>query len=321
MPSAPPEPAAARFRTDLEALTGPEPGRIGLAVSGGPDSLAMLLLAHAAGIDCEAATVDHGFRAEAADEALLVARLCEQLGIAHRTLRPAAPILGSTMAAARTARYALLEGWRDARGLGWIATAHHADDQAETLLMRLNRGAGLSGLAAIRAVNGRIVRPLLGWRRAKLAKIAADAGVEAAQDPSNRDDRFDRARLRKALATAPWLDPAAIAASAAHLAQAEEALEWSLSFVVKYHLKQIDKTVFILMPGKLPPELLRRLFVKALAILSPSATPSGPDVARALGRLRQGSAATLAGTSWRVSGRDWHGTPAPPRKNRNSSTA
>ncbi len=115
-----------------------------------------------------------------------------------------------------------------------IATAHHADDQAETLLMRLNRGAGLQGLAGVRpwswygladpALEGSLVRPLLSWRREELAQIVRDAGLEPAQDPSNMDEHYDRVRVRKAIADADWLDPVAMARSARHLAEAEEAI-------------------------------------------------------------------------------------------------
>ena len=104
-------------------------------------------------------------------------------------------------ARARALRYALLEAEADAAGASYIATAHHADDQLETLIMRLGRGSGVSGLAGVRAASGRVIRPLLGWRRAALAAIVAAAGIDPIQDPSNVSDRFERARLRKKLAT------------------------------------------------------------------------------------------------------------------------
>ena len=207
--------------------------RLGVAVSGGPDSTALLLLAViAAPGRVEAATVDHGLRPENAREAEDVARLCARLGVAHATL-PVSLAAGNVQDAARTARYAALAHWAEERKLGAVATAHHADDQAETLLMRLNRASGVGGLAGVRA-RGRLadapallVRPVLDWRRAELAAIVAQAGVPVAQDPSNTDDRFDRARLRKALASADWLDPAQLARSAAHIAEADAALSWS----------------------------------------------------------------------------------------------
>ena len=130
-------------------------------------------------------------------------------------------------------RYAALAAWIERRGLAALATAHHADDQAETLLMRLNRGSGVAGLAGVRAkglapgTQAPLLRPLLTWRRAELAGVAQAAGLAPVQDPGNADDRFDRARMRKALGRADWLDVAAIATSAGHLAQADAALDWA----------------------------------------------------------------------------------------------
>ncbi|HEY6965251.1 MAG TPA: tRNA lysidine(34) synthetase, partial [Erythrobacter sp.] len=129
-------------------------------------------------------------------------------------------------------RYAALARWAQDAGLGAVATAHHADDQAETLLMRLNRGSGLAGLAGVRPhgrIEGsdiRLLRPLLGWRKAELAAIVAGAGIVPAEDPTNTNPAFDRARLRAHLAGAEWLDPLQIAASAAHIAEGWQALEW-----------------------------------------------------------------------------------------------
>lgn len=226
-----------RLRVDLaciwpEAAATPT-ARLGLAVSGGPDSLALLLLAHAArpgGI--AAATVDHGLRPESAAEAAEVARICALLGVPHEILRVAVA-QGNLQAQARVARYAALDAWMAQHALPALATAHHADDQAETLLMRLNRAGGVAGLAGVRA-RGRVpgsdrllLRPLLDWRRDALSAVVAGAGLVPADDPSNADDRFDRVRLRQALAQADWLDVPAIAASAAHLADADAALDWA----------------------------------------------------------------------------------------------
>lgn len=237
--SAAPDPPAreltARFAAALAALWPEREGaRLGVAVSGGPDSTALLLLAAAALPGAvEAATVDHGLRPGSADEAAAVAGWCERLGIAHAALAvQVAP--GNLQAQARAARYAALAQWAESRGLGAVATAHHADDQAETLLLRLNRGSGASGLAGVRPrgfVPGTglpLLRPLLAWRRAELVQVAADAGLTPVDDPSNRDERFDRARIRKALAQAPWLDVERIAESAGHLADADAALDWAM---------------------------------------------------------------------------------------------
>lgn len=201
-------------------------------MSGGPDSLALLLMADAALPGrIAAATIDHGLRTGSADEAAMVARVCAGLGVPHLTLCVTVEP-GNLQAEARVARYAALAEWMEREGLAALATAHHADDQAETLLLRLNRGSGVAGLAGVRArgqVPGTrlpLLRPLLGWRRADLGAVVAAAGIAAVADPSNSDERFDRARIRKALAGADWLDVAALAASAAHLADADAALDW-----------------------------------------------------------------------------------------------
>src|SRR3546814_259092 len=251
----------ARFRRDVEYFDGGPPERLGVAVSGGYDSLALLLLAHAALPGCvEAATVDHGLRPESRDEALYVGEICAGLDCPHAILPVAVPdgpaglqaearrvrsdalahwaadlgvavsgcshgvalvrrahavlpgwVEAATVdhvlrpesldealyvgeicavldcphailpvavpngpaglqAEARRVRYDALAHWAAERGIGAIATAHHADDQAETLLMRLQRGSGIAGLSGIRAIRHEgdlaIVRPLLGWTKA-----------------------------------------------------------------------------------------------------------------------------------------------------------
>lgn len=222
----------ARFAADLARLW-PGDARLGLAVSGGPDSLALLLLAHAAAPGrIAAATVDHGLRPANAEEAAMVADLCATLGVSHATLAVTLPP-GNVQAEARAARYAALAEWLAAGGAAGLATAHHADDQAETLMLRLNRGSGVAGLAGVRErgtvpqTGLALIRPLLGWRRQELAQIVEAAGLTAANDPSNGDDRFDRARIRKVLAGADWLDVAALSVSASHLADADAALAWA----------------------------------------------------------------------------------------------
>jgi len=221
-----------RFTGDLARIW-PEHarGKLALAVSGGPDSLALLRLAHAAlGTRVAAATVDHGLRPEAAAEAAQVARLCADLGVPHETLSVAVAD-GNVQAQARAARYAALAAWMAREDLPALATAHHADDQAETLVMRLNRGSGVAGLAGVREralVPGTrlvLLRPVLGWRRAELASVAA--GLQPADDPSNHNPAFDRVRVRQALADSDWIDVPAWAQAAAHLAEADAALDWA----------------------------------------------------------------------------------------------
>jgi tRNA(Ile)-lysidine synthase len=303
----------ARFRRDLEALAGAPPGPIGIAVSGGPDSLALLLLAQAAFPGTvHAATVDHGLRPESAEEAAFVAGICQGLGVPHAVLHPAEPIAGNLQSAARRVRYAALEQWRLAHGLDWVLTAHHADDQAETLLMRLNRGSGVGGLSGIRPVHGRVARPLLGWARDELARIVRDAGIEAVVDPSNADERFDRVRIRSRLAVADWIDRAGLVRSAEALAEADEALEWTADRLLAERASDSEAEVRI-GPAEVPAELRRRLVLRALRRIVPGANPRGDELSRLLATLEAGGSANLAGVKC-SGGSVWRFEPEPPRR-------
>lgn len=180
-----------------------------VAVSGGPDSVALLaLLAAWAEMPgrppLHAATVDHGLRPESADEAAAVAQLCAKLGVGHATLRWEGPKPASgVQAEARRARYALLANEARRLGNATLVTAHTLDDQAETVLMRLSHGSGPSGLAGMRArteVNGvALVRPLLGIPKARLIATAQARGLPFIRDPSNSDLRFERVRWRETM--------------------------------------------------------------------------------------------------------------------------
>ncbi len=299
----------ARFAADAS----PPSGMVGVAVSGGPDSLALLLLAAAAWPGrVTVATVDHGLRPEAAAEAAYVGEICARLDVPHEILVPVAPITGSVQAAARAARYALLETWRARRGAGCVMTAHHADDQAETLLMRLNRAAGLGGLAGIRRANGFVLRPLLGWRRAELAAIVAAAGITPVSDPSNHDDRFDRVRMRASLAQIDWIDIEAFAASAGHLADAEAAMAWTVAQLFEQRVTAEGDSL-ILDPSDLPDEIVRRLILRMIARIDPSASPGGPSLDRLRATLRAGDQASMGAALCRGGAR-WRVAPAPPRR-------
>ncbi|WP_205479165.1 tRNA lysidine(34) synthetase TilS [Sphingomonas arenae] len=303
-----------RFRADLDALMGSGP--IGVAVSGGPDSLALLLLTAAARPGAvEAATVDHQLRPESGAEAGMVAEVCARLNVSHAVLAVSVPAGASLQAQARSARYAALEDWARSRHLHAIATAHHADDQAETLLMRLSRGAGLGGLAGVRASRllgeVQLIRPLLGWRKRELEAIVADAGLEPLEDPSNQDKRHDRTQARQLLAAVPWLDPALIARSAAHLEDAEEALQAVTTRLAAERLEFADRRCR-LDAADLPRELQRRLLLAAITRLD-GPTPRGPDLDRALGVLAQGGTCTLSGLKLE-GGQTWRLSPAPPRR-------
>ncbi len=279
--------------------------------------MALLLLASAAFPGrVEAATVDHGLRPESAAEADLVAHLCGEIGVPHATLAVAvAP--GNIQAEARTARYAALAGWMDERGLAALATAHHADDQAETLLMRLNRGSGVSGLAGVRskgAVPGTrlpLLRPLLCWRRAELAGVVEAAGIEPVQDPSNENDRFDRVRLRKALAGADWLDIAATAQSAEHLADAHAAIEWAAA---REWAEQVDDGgMGITYRPRAPRAIALRVLARIVRQME-GEEPRGSAVARLFETLVAGQPASIGNLVARPTVEGWSFTPAPRRR-------
>jgi tRNA(Ile)-lysidine synthase len=309
--------AVARFRADLEALTGAAPGLLGVAVSGGPDSLALLLLANAAFPGrIGAATVDHRLRPESAGEAAFVQGVCAGLGVPHATLAADQAIKGNVQSGARALRYRLLAGWAAAGGIAWLLTAHHRDDQAETLLMRLQRGAGLAGLAGIRPrtdIGGlKVIRPLLGWPRAELAYLVEAAGLAAVRDPSNEDERYDRARLRRRLAATDWIDPAPLARSAEALAEADSALEWSVERLIAERAEAAQGGLAF-DPGGVPAELRRRALLRLLGLLVPADPPRGDSVQRLLATLDGGGTATLAGVRCE-GGAVWRFTAAPPRR-------
>ncbi|WP_448585830.1 tRNA lysidine(34) synthetase TilS, partial [Thermaurantiacus sp.] len=216
-------------------------------------------------------------------------------------------------AAARQARYAAFARWCRAHAVPVLLTAHHADDQAETLLLRLGRGAGLAGLAGIRAcqrIEGLlIVRPLLDVRREALRALVAARGWVPAEDPSNADPRFDRARVRRLLEGTEALDPVRVAASADHLAEAEAAIAWAVAraFESRFRDDRLD------LDG-LPRELARRLLARAFE--ARGVAVRGEAVARLLDR-GQG---TLGGVSARGAGNIWTFRAAPPRRVRQGQT-
>ncbi|WP_417742905.1 tRNA lysidine(34) synthetase TilS [Salipiger sp.] len=246
-----------RFAEAMGAALGPDfPTDIALAVSGGGDSMAMLTLAHnwahVWGTRLWVVTVDHGLRPEAADEAALVRETCAELGHPHATLRWHWDGQGNLMDAARRARLDLIGRWRGA--LSHVLLAHTRDDVAETFLMRLARGSGVDGLSAMAplreiaqtdtrpldpedcdgarppegAVQGglTIVRPCLDMRRAELRHYLKVLKGRWVEDPTNEDDHYERARIRKLLRglEAEGLGAETLAATATRMGRAREAL-------------------------------------------------------------------------------------------------
>lgn len=317
-----PKPAVERFKKAMERLVpGKEP--IGIAVSGGPDSIALLLLAAATRPGAiKAATVDHNLREGSRKEAEEVAALCAKLGIPHQILpiewkeKPTTAIQERS----RRRRYGVLADWAKKGKLKTLLTGHHANDQAETLLMRLARGAGISGLAGMRFAvrvpgsDESLVRPLLGWRRDELEALCKAAGVTPANDPSNEDEQFERVRVRKALNEADWLGAKEVALSATHLADADAALSWAASREWERAAK-VDGGKITIDPAGLPREIRRRLMARAVTSLSTEGRGAlrGQQSDRLLAALIAGQKGTLRGVV--CSGGDtWTFAKAPARK-------
>jgi tRNA(Ile)-lysidine synthase len=225
---------------------------------------------------------------------------------------------GNIQAEARTARYAAMAAWAAARGLAALATAHHADDQAETLLLRLNRGSGVAGLAGVRAVARvpgaalPLLRPLLAWRRADLAEVVAAAGLKAADDPSNRDHKYDRARLRAALAAADWLDLPAIARSAAHRADADAALEWAAAREWRENVAPGPLGSFTYKPAA--PRAVALRVIALLVEKLDGAAPRGSAVARLFDTLMARQPASIGQLVVRPGAEGWSFMRAPQRR-------
>lgn len=191
---------------DLDALRSVD-GKLGVALSGGGDSLALLhLLKEQTSLDLYAVTFDHGLRTTSAAEALTAGEMCAAIGVPHHILRwEPEDLKGNMQDAARTARRAGISAWARERGIGAVALGHTADDQAETFLMRLARGSGVDGLSAmdtvIEAAGIAWLRPLLHVRREDLRDYLTAKGLTWVDDPSNTDRGFERVRVRQALGT------------------------------------------------------------------------------------------------------------------------
>ncbi|NPV24371.1 tRNA lysidine(34) synthetase TilS [Bradyrhizobium aeschynomenes] len=327
-----------------------------LAVSGGPDSMALMWLAarwcgaRADGPRLVAVTVDHGLRPEARREAQMVKQIARQLGLAHRTLRwrdekPAAGL----PEAARRARYRLLAAAARRAGASHVVTAHTRDDQAETVLMRLLRGSGIVGLAAMAAVSERdgmlLARPLLALPKARLVATLRSAGVVFADDPTNRDLAYTRPRLRALMPAlaAEGGDARTLATLAARLGRANAAIELMVDDAEKDlallaagsravrpdHGQMFEPRAFVALPAEIRLRLLMRAINrvgtegpvelgKAEALLDRldrTLAGTGGGGTSTPGRLKQ----TLAGALVSTTRDAIRITPAPSRRPRGTS--
>ena len=286
--------------------------RIAAAVSGGADSLALAVLlqdwARPLGGHVTALTVDHGLRPEAAAEARFVARTLEPLGLAHQTLRwRGAKPSANISAAARRARYDLLSRHCARRGLLHLALGHHLDDQAETFLLRLGRGSGLDGLAAMAPIvelpRLRLLRPLLGLPKVRLEATLRARGLDWIEDPTNRDPAQARARLRQLLPglATEGLTAARLAATARHLGRARAALEGELARILVRAVTldpagfaQVDPAPLMAAPGELGLRALARVLI---TVGGAEYGPRLESLERLYGRISSGltAGATLGG--------------------------
>jgi len=268
---------------------------IAVAVSGGPDSLALILLADrwARQRDGEAwaLTVDHGLRPESAEEARTVAGWLAGRGISHETLVWAGtkPLSGF-QEAAREARYRLLAQWCRAHGVLHLLTAHHREDQGETYLIRRRAGSGIDGLAGMSAVRElagcRLVRPLLSVPRARLLALLAQESQPFLSDPSNLNPAFERARLRAA-ATPVDDNLAEIWAYGRRRVEREAGLDQVLANAVSLHpagFAAMDLPVLL----DLPEDPAERLLGRVAACVGAARYPARRE---RLARLRAGLAA------------------------------
>ncbi|RPE67086.1 tRNA(Ile)-lysidine synthase [Pacificibacter maritimus] len=291
------------------AFTFDKPSRVGVAVSGGGDSMALLHLmvdwAAENNVYLYAVTVDHGLRSEAKHEAEFVAETCEKLGVKHKTLHWTGWTgTGNLQDAARRARYALMADWAKTEDITTIALGHTADDQAETFFMRLARASGIDGLTGMqrRRLSHDItwVRPLLMQERFELRQYLRDLRQPWIDDPSNDDEAFDRVKARKAMAALSDLgiDAHVVGRVMDHLSQVQSALDvathdHAIDCVSEDHGDLIlDRKAF----AHGAPEVNRRLISHLLKWISSSDYgPRGMKLQEFMSAILRGKNATLHG--------------------------
>ncbi|SLN67611.1 tRNA(Ile)-lysidine synthase [Roseivivax jejudonensis] len=321
------------FATEMGHHLGPDfPEDIALAVSGGGDSMAMLALAHTWarvwGVRLWVVTVDHGLRPESAGEAEMVASECRLLGHPHATLRWRWDERGNVMDAARRARLSMIDRWRG--GIRHVLMAHTAEDVAETFLMRLQRGAGIDGLSAMAAsrrvipnpeaplpldpaeVSGEtppgiwapgfaVVRPLLRQRRDTLRHYIRTLKVPWVEDPTNADPAYDRARMRRVVATLAdeGIGVPQLAGAATRLARARTALDHGVAELAEIAMRSAHPGTlcFARAPVEAAPrESQARLLAAALRWVSGADyKPRGVPLEDLLDRVLAGGRGTLHG--------------------------
>ncbi|MGJ8609945.1 MAG: tRNA lysidine(34) synthetase TilS [Octadecabacter sp.] len=281
---------------------------IGIAVSGGGDSIGLLHAvaewASSVGTTLFVATVDHGLRPESRSEAHFVADICMSLGVSHSVLNWENPPKGNLQAAARAARYDLLSDWAKAHGLACVLLGHTQDDQAETFLMRLARGSGVDGLAAMQDQKRKdgvlFIRPLLETSRASIRDYLTDRGQRWIDDPSNEDMAYDRVKARAVLSA---LEPLGLGVeqlnkTAFRMSTARDALEAVASDVAKNAVieQSGDLLIDLASVRRAPYETQLRIVAAGLCYVSSNSyRPRLYALADLLGNQTLGKAQTLHG--------------------------
>lgn len=311
------------------------PRSIAVAVSGGADSMALVLLAQAwtqaHNVDLYTLTVDHGLRKASVSEARQVGVWMAELGVPHHILTwtDGRARTGAVQARAREARYRLMRGWCLNHGVGHLLTAHHREDQAETVLMRLRKGSGLLGLAAMRPVRdlggARLVRPLLDVPKARLMATLAAHGQDWIEDPSNQNPAFERVRTRELLThlEGEGVSAERLAGAAKACAQVRQILEHATTEILSEIACPIPQGGVALDLGAflLAPEQVRELaLARSLQTVGCKAYPPPQTKLRRLlswlgcRSTRSGPARTLGGCEVRLKAECIHILPEAPRK-------
>lgn len=285
------------------------PERLGVAVSGGGDSVALLCLlaefAKSKPIDLQVITVEHGLREAAVEEVRGVTDLCARLGVPHHVeYWTGWDGTGNLQDRARDARYQIMADWAMQNDIHMIAVAHTANDQAETLMMRLARGAGVDGLSAMTARRVRHgvtwLRPLLRIHRRDLRNYLLGIDVPWFEDASNENRDFDRIKMRDALRL---LEPLGLTVDtlvqvAHQMSKVREALDWQ-TFIAARDVTRVTHGAIAFDMRRcrtLPEEILRRLLIRGVMWLSADIYPPRRDTGlRAVKALRDGRAMTLEG--------------------------
>ncbi|MGZ9409640.1 MAG: tRNA lysidine(34) synthetase TilS [Methylocystis sp.] len=320
-------------RENALELLAPYPSLL-LAVSGGPDSVALMLLCAEWSLRSSrhiaVATVDHRLREEARAEAEEVGRWARALGYDHHLLtwegeKPSTRL----QERARRARYALLSACARRIGASAIVLAHHSEDQAETILFRLTRGSGVAGLAGMarvaRCADITLLRPLLDFRKEALEAVCAHADQPFFRDPSNEDETFARVRLRRLspMLAAHGLDRDALLRLGSRAARADAALAQCAAEMLARALQRNDAACIELEAAtlcKAPLEILQRVLASAILRIAPAAMLRLERLERASARVAAALTAhgstrmTLADVSIEANGGRIRLRPAPPRR-------